>query len=79
MALGLYDVWTKADFPAAAEQFRSILRRSPAHYGATYQLAAVLDRMGKATEARPLWVKVLGMATQFKDEKTAQVARDRLK
>ena len=79
MAMGLYNVWTKGDFPAAAEQFRAILRRNPTHYGATYQLAATLDRMGKAAEARPLWVKVLGMATQYKDDKTAQIARDRLK
>jgi Flp pilus assembly protein TadD len=79
MAAGLKLVFGKGDFPAAAAQFRSVLERNPAHYGATYQLAAVLDRMGQPAQARPLWVKVLGMATTYKDDKTIQAARDRLR
>jgi Flp pilus assembly protein TadD len=79
MAAGLDFVFKKADFPAAAAQFRGVLERNPTHYGATYQLAAVLDRMGQSAQARPLWVKVLGMATTYKDDKTIQAARDRLR
>ena len=79
MAAGLDLVFKQANFPAAAAQFRSVLERNPTHYGATYQLAAVLDRMGQPAQARPLWVKVLGMATTYKDDKTIQIARDRLR
>lgn len=79
MALGLHLVWTTGNFPAAITQFRAVLRRNPTHYGATYQLAATLDRNGQAAQARPVWEKVLGMATLIKDEKTIQIARDRLK
>jgi Flp pilus assembly protein TadD len=79
MALGLYQMWTKADYAAAATQFRALLRRNPTHYGATYQLASALDRAGKKDDARPVWTRVLGMATQYKDDKTAQIARDHLK
>ena len=79
MALGLNQLYVKGDLTAAATQFRAVLRRNPTHYGATYQLAKTLEQGGKSAEARPLWTKVLGMATQYKDEKTAQVARDHLK
>jgi len=62
----------------AATQFRAVLKKNPTHYGATYQLATALDRAGRQGEARELWVKVLGMATTYKDEKTATTARARL-
>jgi cytochrome c-type biogenesis protein CcmH/NrfG len=65
--------------PFGAEQnFREVLRRSPGHYGATYQLAAALDREGRPAEARPLWEQVKNNAEASKDEKTAATARDRL-
>jgi Tfp pilus assembly protein PilF len=79
MALGLHLMWNKADYVAAATQFRAVLRRNPTHYGATYQLASALSKNGETGETRRLWQKVLGMATQYKDEKSAQVARDHLK
>ena len=79
MALGLNLLHVQGNFPAAAEQFRAVLRRNPTHYGATYQLATALERSGLTAQARPVWVRVLGMATQYKDETTAQIARDRLK
>lgn len=78
MALGL-DLLYKRNRPAeAAEQFRGILRRNSLHYGATYQLARALDRSGDTTQARELWVKVLGMATSYRDAHTAETARVRL-
>ena len=79
MAAGLKLVFGKGDFPAAAAQFRSVLERNPTHYGATYQLAAVLDRMGQPAQARPLWVKVLGMATAIKDVQVMATAGARLR
>ena len=78
MALGL-DLMRRQNNPTgAAELFRKVLQRTPAHYGATYQLAMALDGSGQAAQARPLWQKVLGMATSYKDDATAQVARQHL-
>ena len=78
MALGL-DLMRRQNNPsAAAEQFRKVLQRNPTHYGATYQLAMALDKAGQPAQARPLWQKVLGMATAIKDDATAQTARQRL-
>ena len=78
MTLGLDFMYKQSNLPAAADQFRQVLAKNPAHYGATYQLATTLDRLGQRAQATPLWVKVLGMATQYKDERSAQVARTRL-
>ena len=79
MAAGVNLLHKQNNPTAAAEQFRKVLERNPTHYGATYQLAVALDRSGKQAEARPLWEKVVGMATTYKDEKTAEAARARLK
>jgi Tfp pilus assembly protein PilF len=78
MVLGLDLLYHRNDPTEAAAQFRRILQRNPKHYGATYQLAAALDRSGQAAEARPVWQKVLGMATAYRDEQTAATARKRL-
>lgn len=78
MALGL-DLLRRQNNPAAAaEQFRKVLQRNPTHYGANYQLAMALDNSGKSAQAKPVWQKVLGMATAIKDEPTAQTARQHL-
>lgn len=71
-------MYTKSDPESAARDFRKILARNPEHYGANYQLAMALDRIGKPAEARPLWEKVLAMAEAVKDDKTAETARKRL-
>jgi cytochrome c-type biogenesis protein CcmH/NrfG len=55
-----------------------VLEKHPDHYGATYQLATALDRAGKPAEARPLWEKMLKMADEAKDSKTAATVRARL-
>ncbi|MDP9179376.1 MAG: tetratricopeptide repeat protein [Gemmatimonadota bacterium] len=75
---GLYLLYTKNDPGAANARFRELLNRNPAHYGATYQLAAALDREGKPAEARPLWQKVLKMAQETKDQATINTAAARL-
>lgn len=78
MVLGL-DLLRRQNNPtAAAEQFRKVIQRNPNHYGATYQLALALDKSGQAAQARPLWQKVLGMATAYRDTATAQTARQHL-
>jgi Tfp pilus assembly protein PilF len=78
MVLGL-DLLRRQNNPTAAvEQFRKVLQRNPTHYGATYQLATALDKAGLPAQARPVWVKMLGMATAIKDTATMQTARLRL-
>ena len=79
MALGLHHLYTQNDAAAAAQQFRNVIAKVPTHYGATYQLAKSLDILGQRDQAMPLWRKVLGMATQYRDDKTILQARERLK
>jgi Flp pilus assembly protein TadD len=79
MTLGVDLLYRQNNASAAEAQFRKVLEKNPNHYGATYQLAAALDKEGRAADARPLWTRVLGMATMYKDEKTAATARARLK
>jgi tetratricopeptide (TPR) repeat protein len=78
MVRGLDLMYKRNDPAAAAEQFRAILQRNATHYGATYQLATALDRLNRRAEARPLWQRVTGMATSYKDSATLATARARL-
>ena len=78
MNAGIDALYRKGDPGAAAIEFRKVLARNPAHYGAIYQLATALDRMGKPAEARPFWEKVLKMAEGYKDKDTVATARARL-
>jgi len=66
------------DAAGAAAKFREILAGNPTHYGAHYQLAASLDRLGRRDESRALWRTVLKMAEGYKDEATIRTARARL-
>ena len=79
MNLGLHYLYKKRDPAAAAQEFRKVIARNPIHYGATYQLAKALDLLGQRDQATPLWQKVLGMATQYHDDRTIQQAKDRLR
>ena len=79
MALGLDLLYRKSDPAGAAQQFRAAIAKVPTHYGATYQLAKSLDLAGQRDQATPYWRKVLGMATQYRDERTIQQARERLR
>jgi Flp pilus assembly protein TadD len=47
MKAGLDALYTRSDPAAAAAEFRKVLTLNPDHYGATYQLATALDRVGK--------------------------------
>jgi tetratricopeptide (TPR) repeat protein len=78
MKAGLEALYTKNDPVAAALHFRKVLSMSPGHYGATYQLAAALDRAGRREEATFFWEKVLEMAGKYHDGATMQTARSRL-
>ena len=62
----------------AADKFRMLLTRNPTHYGAHFQLARALDFAGQPAEARQWWSKVLKLATDIKDQTTADTAKARL-
>jgi len=79
MILGLDLMYRQNNPSAAADVFRKILQKNPTHYGATYQLAIALDRAGQQAQSRPVWQKVLGMATTYKDGRTAAIARSKLR
>jgi Tfp pilus assembly protein PilF len=79
MARGLDLMYSHNDPVAAIEQFQTVLSRNKTHYGATYQLAVALDRAGRPAEAKVVWQRVLPMAIQFKDQKTIDTARARLR
>jgi len=79
MARGLDLMYAKNDPAGAIGQFKAILDRNHTHYGANYQLAIALDRAGRAAEAKLVWQRVLPMAIQFKDQKTIDTARARLR
>jgi tetratricopeptide (TPR) repeat protein len=78
MKAGLDALYKRSDPGAAAIEFRKVLELNPTHYGATYQLATALDRLGKPAEARPLWEKVVRMAEGYNDKDTLATARARL-
>ena len=79
MNLGLHFLYKQSDAASAAQQFRGVIAKVPTHYGATYQLAKSLDLLGQRDQATPYWRKVLGMATQYRDQNTIQQARERLR
>src|SRR4051812_133139 len=79
MARGLDLMYARNDLVGAIEKFQSVLARNKTHYGATYQLAVALDRAGRRDEAKAVWQRVLPMAIQFKDQRTADTARARLR
>jgi len=68
----------RADNATAAQRFREVIAINSTHYGAHYQLAVALDRLGRAGESRPVWERVLRMAQEYADEPTARTARERL-
>ena len=78
MKTGIDALYTRHDAEAAARAFREVLRLNPQHYGATYQLAAALDKLGRPGEALPFWRTVLEMAERFGDAATASTAQARI-
>lgn len=78
MARGLDLLYSRQDAANAAGHFKLVLQRNALHYGANFQLAMALDRAGQPAEARAYWVKVLDMATSYKDAGTVEAARARL-
>lgn len=79
MTEGLRALYEQNDTAAAIAVFGELARRAPTHLGASYQLAAALDRAGRREDARPVWNRVVLLATGFGDEKTAEDARSHLR
>jgi tetratricopeptide (TPR) repeat protein len=78
MERGLDALYRRADPGAAVEAFAAVLARNPEHYGATYQSAVALERLGRIGEARKTWVKVLRLAASYDDAPTARTANEHL-
>jgi len=78
MGAGLDALYQRHDPGAAAAEFQKVLAMNPTHYGATFQLAAALDAVGRPKEARPYWEKALAMAQIYADAATAERVRARL-
>jgi Flp pilus assembly protein TadD len=78
MKKGLDLLYARKNPNAAATEFRKVLEKNPAHYGATFQLATALDRAGQSKEARPVWEKMLKLAEATKDKETIATVRARL-
>lgn len=78
MANGMKALYTLRDGALAVSAFERVLTLSPAHYGATLQLAKVLDAAGRTTDAEQQWRTVLAAATAINDHATIADARSRL-
>jgi len=75
---GLDALYRRNDPSAAVTAFEQVLSRNSQHYGANYQIAVALDRLGRRLEARVFWQKVLVFAESYKDTQTMEAARARL-
>jgi len=78
MAEGLRLLDGDREAERAAGVFRELLKRSPGHYGATYQLARSLDAAHRPEEAAPLWQKMLILSREARDKQTEAKVRERL-
>jgi tetratricopeptide (TPR) repeat protein len=59
------------DDPArAVEDYRTVLRLVPTHYGAHYQLAVALLAAGREAEARAAWLAFVPLAERAGDRAT---------
>ncbi|HXT00467.1 MAG TPA: peptidylprolyl isomerase [Elusimicrobiota bacterium] len=65
-------------FGAAADDFTRILKRTPTHYGATFQLARALEGAGRKKQAHEQWEKALRMALTIPDWDTAVLCMERM-
>src|SRR5688500_5726112 len=77
MREGLNLLYTQRKPDTAAERFAALLQLKPAHYGATYQLAAALQAAGRTAEAAPVWDKAMELAVAYKDEKTIALIKEK--
>ena len=78
MKRGLAALYEQNDPVRAEGLFREMLKRNPAHYGATFQLAVALDNSGRRPAARTVWKQALTMAESYNDPETAKRIRVRL-
>ncbi|HKA29367.1 MAG TPA: tetratricopeptide repeat protein [Candidatus Binatia bacterium] len=70
MAAGLLDQYHLGDPARAVEQYRTVLRLVPTHYGAHYQLAVALLAAGREAEARAAWFEFVPLAERAGDRET---------
>jgi tetratricopeptide (TPR) repeat protein len=73
------DALQRGDAQAAADAFSTVLGKDPEHYGATYQLAVALEKLGRKQEAQQQWRKVAQLAARSGDAATARTASEHLR
>ena len=78
MRWGINRLFNGRDPRSAESDFRKVLSVEPDHYGALQALAIDLDETGRSSEARPVWQKVLSMAREYHDARTAELAMERI-
>src|SRR6185436_16065521 len=78
MAAGLDKLYKSNDPLGAEPDFRAVIKHTPTHYGAHYQLAKALDLGGKPADARPVWVEMQKLAQAINDSATLKVVYARL-
>lgn len=65
-------------FGDAVADFQKVLKHTPTHYGANFQLGRALDGAGKKQQARAQWKKALAMALSIRDWETANLCMGHL-
>ncbi len=78
MKRGLQALYERNDPSEAIVAFREILARSPAHYGAHYQLGVALDRVGQRDDGAKFWARTAALAKVYGDQPAVEAARARL-
>ncbi|MCW5835541.1 MAG: hypothetical protein KIS78_24280 [Labilithrix sp.] len=78
MNRGLHALYKQNAPNEAIVAFREILERSPAHYGAHYQLAVALDLAGHRDGATKIWRRTAALAKAYGDQAALDAARARL-
>ena len=71
-------LYTKNNGAEAEAYLRTLLARSPSHYGGLYHLAVALETCGRIMESRALWREVLAIADRSGDEDTKAAVLERM-
>jgi Tfp pilus assembly protein PilF len=71
-------LYREQDAAKAVELLREVLARTPDHYGAHYQIATALDKLGQRAEAEKYWRAFEPMARATNDQASLATVTERL-
>jgi hypothetical protein len=71
-------LYQKNDPPTAVSLLKTILAQTPAHFGASFQLARALEAAGQKKEALEQWKHFRAMPETANDAPSAKMAEDRI-